>query len=294
MAVRITVDIFSGRPNPVVELTGKEAQAALERLKPAEPLVEDEAEKSATPILGYRGLIVEQTGPKPSARDLPPRFRLTLGYLVEGGLAHRATDSDFERFFFSPKGYFRKIREARKLRSIVQQEIERAGQLRDQIISQPKPFPIRLACACAPVYEPAWWNDGGQKQLNNNCYNYATNYRSDTFAQPGRAAGAMYTTFTCASVLPASVKDQLEDTPGANNKCPPNGHLVALVIAPNIDFHWFRKGRNGLWTHKPGSTAVTNVDNSGQFISDPRTANRGIYTDFCTFMVVKHGHIKIK
>ena len=27
MAVRITIDIFSGRPNPVVELSGREAAA---------------------------------------------------------------------------------------------------------------------------------------------------------------------------------------------------------------------------------------------------------------------------
>jgi hypothetical protein len=293
MAVRITIDIFSGRPNPVVDLTGKQAQAALERLKPAEGIAADQAEKATTPILGYRGLIVEQTGPKRTARDLPGRFRVASGYLVEGGLAHRATDADFETFFFSTKGYFSKVKEARKLRSIIRREIQRAAQTRDQIVIQPKRFPIKVACACGPLYEPTWWNDGGQKQLNNNCYNYATNYRSDTFAQPGRAAGAMYTSFSCVSVLPASVKDQLENSPGANNKCPPQGHLVALVIAPNIDFHWFRKGRNGFWSHKPGSTAVTNVDNSGHFIVDPRTANRGMYTSFCTFMVVKHGHIKI-
>jgi len=36
-----------------------------------------------------------------------------------------------------------------------------------------------------------------------------------------------------------------------------------------------------------------NVDNSGHLIPDPRTADRGPYTNFCTFMVVKHGHIKI-
>ena len=66
----------------------------------------------------------------------------------------------------------------------------------------------------------------------------------------------MYTALTCASVQPAAVKDALEATPGANNKCPSEGHLVALVIAPNIDFHWYRKGRNGLWTHKPGGTVT--------------------------------------
>ena len=138
------------------------------------------------------------------------------------------------------------------------------------------------------------------RQPNNNCYNYATNYRTDTFrivaggGQPGAAAGAMYTSLTCPSVKTAAIADDLIDSPGANNTCPREGHLVALVIWPGLDFHWFRKGRNAYWSHKPGSTAVTNLDNSGVTIPDPRTADRGPYTDFCTFMVVMHGHIKVK
>jgi len=292
MAVKITVDIFSGRPNPEVELSGKEAQDVLERLKPAAPLAGDEAERAATPILGYRGLIIEQTGAAAS-KELPARFRVTGGSLVGQGLAHRASDPGFEESFFSTKGAFRNVKEASKLRGVIKEELPRAIEIRKKLLIKIPPFPIKILCACAPLYEPAWWNDSGQKQFNNNCYNYASNYRTDTFAQPGRAAGAMYTALTCAAVLPAAEADALENQPGANNKCPAEGHLVALVIAPGWDFHWFRKGRNGLWTHKPGGTAVTNVDNSGNLIADPRTANRGMYTDFCTFMVVKHGHIKI-
>jgi hypothetical protein len=99
-------------------------------------------------------------------------------------------------------------------------------------------------------------------------------------------------------VRPAAVADDLIDSPLANNRCAKEGHLVALVVWPgawpNGDYHWYRKGRNGLWTHKPGPTAVTNLDNSGNLIADPRTADRGPYTQFCTFMVVMHGHIKIR
>ena len=294
MPITVTIDIFSGRENPVIELAGKDAQAVLDRLKPGDSLVHDQAEKAGTPILGYRGLIIEQTGPAVTDKALPSRFRVTSGAVLGGGLAHRAADADFESFFFSAKGYFKKLKEAKKLRPIIEQEIARAVDTRDQIVIQPVPFAIALVCPCAPLYEPQWWNDGGQKQLHNNCYNYSTNYRTDTFAQPGRAAGAQYASLTCAAVRPAAVKDDLEDQPNANNKCPQEGHLVALVVAPGLDYHWYRKGRNGFWSHKPGSTQVTNVDNSGHFIADPRSANRGMYKDFCTFMVVKHGHIKIK
>lgn len=293
MPIKVTIDIFSGRENPVVELSGKDADSVLERLKPGASLVADEAEKAATPIVGYRGLVIEQTVPSAADKALPTRFRVTSGALTGDGLAHKAADTDFESFFFGPKGHFKKLKEARKLRPIIEQEMARSTETRDQAVLPAIAFPSLIVCPCAPLYEPAWWNDGGQKQLHNNCYNYATNYRTDTFAQPGRAAGAIYSAFTCAAMRPAAVKDSLEDQPGANNKCPEEGHLVALVIAPAIDFHWYRKGRNGSWTHKPGGTKVTNVDNSGHFISDPRTANRGMYTDFCTFMVVKHGHIKI-
>ena len=113
-------------------------------------------------------------------------------------------------------------------------------------------------------------------------------------SQPGAAAGAMYTSLTCASVGPAAIADGVIARPTANNHCPKEGHLVALVIAPGIDFHWYRKGRNGYWSHKPGSTPVVHVDNGNHLIADPRTANRGMYTQFCMFMVVMHGHVKIK
>jgi len=48
-----------------------------------------------------------------------------------------------------------------------------------------------------------------------------------------------------------------------------------------------------MWSHKPGGTAVTNVDNQGHAIVDPRAADRGPYTEFCTFMIVMHGPVKL-
>jgi hypothetical protein len=152
------------------------------------------------------------------------------------------------------------------------------------------------ACRCAPPFRPAIWNDGGFRQASNNCYNYSTDYRSDTFAQPGRAAGLMYSAFTGPSVLQAAVRDGLIDQPGANNQCPEGGgpdHLVALAIAPGLDFHCYRKGPDGLWTHKIGPAPATNLDNAGLVITDPRTAARGPYTQLVTFMMVQHGRIKL-
>ena len=284
MEFRITVDIFSGRKNPVIEVKGKEATRLYERLRPARSLSARELLPLPESTLGYRGLIIESTG----ARGLPKSFRFAHGDLVGPRLSHRAADEEFEQYI-ARHASLRKL--GKNFPSLFLKEVERFRKCRKK--HHPPRWPRREHCKCAPLYEPSWWNDSGQVQYNNNCYNYACDYRSDTYAQPGLAAGAEYTSLTCGSVRPAAIADCLIDAPTANNRCPKEGHLVALVVWPGGDFHWFRKNRNGYWSQKMGGTPVTNVDNSGNLIADVRTADRGPYTDFCTFMVVMHGHIKI-
>lgn len=65
--------------------------------------------------------------------------------------------------------------------------------------------------------------------------------------------------------------------------------MVALVIAPGDDFHWYRQDDDGTWSHKPGRTEATNRDNAGRVIHDPRRADRGAYTEFCGCFCVCHG-----
>jgi hypothetical protein len=292
MALRITIDIFSGRPNPVIELTETESTRVLEQLRPDRKLEKGEPGLPPFSTLGYRGLVIEQVGAR--AKSLPKTFRVAHGDLFGEELAHRAADAQFEDFLLGATGPIRKVKLGGDFPAFLRKEIDRFRKLRLKYPWKPAPWPARIPCRCAPLYEPNWWNDGGQRQWNNNCYNYGTNYRTDTFAQPGQAAGAMYAALSCAAVRPAAIADDLIDAPKADNKCPKEGHLVALVVAPGWDFHWYRKGRNGYWTHKPGGTQATNQDNSGALIPDPRTADRGPYTNFCTFMVVMHGHIKIR
>lgn len=153
---------------------------------------------------------------------------------------------------------------------------------------------------CAPTADLAAWNSNPSITGSNNCYNYGTNYRSDTFAQPGEATGQKWNDLSACNV-PAgntsakmgAVSDGLVDKPNQNNKCISPGHLVALVNAPNYDYHWYRKCSNGKWSHKMGPTPASILDNSGLPITDPRTADRGSYVNFCTFMQVRHGHFKI-
>jgi hypothetical protein len=165
----------------------------------------------------------------------------------------------------------------------------------------PMEFPSTMAAvACppchaadAPAYNPGAWNIP-TVQPYNNCYNYANDHATNTFAQPGRATGHQYTALTCQSVQPAAQSDGLVACANFNGPLSAGkGWYVALVIWPNYDYHWYRQDKVGCWSHKPGSTAVRNVDNAGQPITDPRTCNRGPYTVFCTFMVTTRGvHIR--
>ena len=290
MALRITVDIFSGRPNPVIEVEGPEADEVLRRLKPGRKLSGREAAEPE-PILGYRGLVIDQTGA--ASGGLPGHIRYLHGNLFGTRLSHRAEDERFEDFIAGSAGPLRRLSLGEGFPDLFGKEVDRSRKASAEHVEREHHRRRHHHCKCGPLFEPAWWNVP-QRQPFNNCYNYATNYRTDTFAQPGLAAGSMYTALNCPSVGQAAVKDDLISTPKANNKCPKEGHLVALVIWPGVDFHWYRKDRNGLWSHKPGGTPVRNVDNSNHLIPDPRTANRGPYTNFCTFMVVMHGHIKIR
>jgi hypothetical protein len=157
---------------------------------------------------------------------------------------------------------------------------------------------VRAAVAwierCIPPYEPAGWNDGSSIQFNNNCYNYACDIRTNTFAQPGRATGNQYQSIDCPQVGAGAVSDglvQVDSDKGCG--CSECRHRVALVIWPGEDFHWYRLDRSGRWSHKPGGTEATDLDNSGNPITDPRTADRGPYTVFCGFYCVKKSAVTI-
>lgn len=295
MAIRLVLDVFSGVPDPVATIGGAEAREWLGRLRPTRP----EWEETSIPIevrLGYRGIILErQSGRDPWIPSAPPRVRLFDGRLWAGGLSMPVGDPAVEDDFCGTTGPFRPPEGGALLDRIV---LDRA-RFRELIL---RPWPQELRpwlplerCPCAPLYEPAWWNVPG-RQWDNNCYNYATNHRTDTFAQPGLGSGAMYASISGPDVLAGAIADQLIPVPDADNHCPTEGHLVALVIDPgpiSKDFHWYRKNRNGTWSHKPGGGQATNRDDSGNLIFDPRTADRGGYTEFISFMVVMHGHVKL-
>jgi hypothetical protein len=291
MGLRVTFDIFSGRPNPSVTFEGKQATELSQRLQPAAKATTTAVAAASRPRLGYRGLVIEQVG---SARNSKVAARSVVadGLVLAGGAAHRAVDAGVEAYALEQASAVDGGQMPADLASALLGDLQaRKSERKARAATSASASP--LVCRCAPLYEPAWWNDGGQRQQRNNCYNYACNYRTDSFAQPGRAGGNRITDMSCKGVRPRALEDALLDYSGKQIKCPPEGHLVALAMWTRWDFHWYRMGRDGRWSHKPGNWAVTDLDNAGQPILDPRTADRGRYTDFCCFMVVMQGHVRI-
>lgn len=128
MEIRITIDVFSGRKNPVIELKGKEAAKLYERLRPARQLSERELSPTPPSILGYRGLIIEQRG----ARGLPKSFRVAGGDLIGPQLSHRAADEEVERFIAGNTGLIRKLHLGNKFPSFLLEEVERFRGFREK------------------------------------------------------------------------------------------------------------------------------------------------------------------
>lgn len=81
------------------------------------------------------------------------------------------------------------------------------------------------------------------------------------------------------------------------NKCPPNYYKGAMVVDPKNTFHFYRQDKDGLWSHKPGTLPVTNLDASNRKIYIPHFSNRNYsddrsnedkinYTAFCGYYCI--------
>lgn len=278
----VTLDIFSGRENPswVVE---DDKVADVQRMAGAA------ASAGPLPLLGYRGFHVR---PIESEHAAAARLEGMPESAAGAGDAVIAGQREAEEYLLSTAAAH--IDE--QLRAYVREAITRGP---DRAAIQAAAAAAAVRCPpChahdAPTYNPAFWNTPA-RQPRNNCYNYANDQATNTFAQPGRATGHMYPQPpTCPGVRAGATSDGLHACPNfAGTLGPGHGWYVALVIWPNVDYHWYRQDKSGCWSHKPGQTAARNTDNSGHLIADPRTCNRGNYTIFCTYMITtRHVHIR--
>ena len=287
----ITLDIFSGRPNPTWQISPKEVQQLVKRVHGKSLHSPDSVE----PTLGYRGLVLSSVGDERLAEGMPSSFRidgpLPAGFrAVTTGLPHLAADEadDIARWLIETgkhevnKELLSYVAESRSLRALGKEPHAsseppaKVAELKHESEKGDK-APCIIA---STAYNPAFWNQPGV-QPKNNCYNYAMNYCSNTFAQPGRISGHPNNIMQCLNVATAANWDGCKATCSGSNK------LVALVIWPGQDYHWYRKHSEGFWGHKPGSTAARNTDSAGKLIDGvkltPQNCNRGPYTIFCGY-----------
>lgn len=152
-----------------------------------------------------------------------------------------------------------------------------------------------------PSYDPSFWNDDLFIRSKNNCYNYGCDIRSNTYAQPGYAHEVELDdpNMNCLDVGKAAEDDGLKKT--SQKECEKCSHLVALVIAPNQDYHWYRLDDDGFWSHKPAIFLATNLDASDKKITNPETADRNYlgtdvninYSVFCGYYCVDKKFVEI-
>jgi hypothetical protein len=296
--------MFSGRPNPSWIVTDEaEIRATLSQLSQRRELLT--AAPTETAGLGLRGVSIEAMDdelPSEVGRELGSSPQLYLA--LDAGARSGAAEELAERLLAltqqgasTASGADADAVADADARAFAAQQL-RAGR-RATVLDAPDSPPgvadveaaeaAPAAAACqielAP-FNPAFWNTNPAVRAHNNCYNYASNKRTDTFAQPGRGCGSQYRAITCPEVTRAALCDGLHRRYHCFPETERPRYLVALVVAPGpgfVDFHWYRKNQEGFWSHKPGGTAARNTDNSGRVIADPRTCNRGPYTHFCGF-----------
>ncbi|MBW8814534.1 MAG: hypothetical protein JF588_13995 [Caulobacterales bacterium] len=285
MTSRVTLQIFSGRPNPTLLLDDRQEHELHERLSGLKT-VTDRRAPGAFGGLGYRGFILSRDATHPAG----PLSLLVHAGVAEGGFLSPSLvdDSGVEAWLGDIfKGHLKGL-PAGYLEAALRQPAQGFHLPQGVVGGCP-------AChaADAPAYNPGAWNIPAVQPYNN-CYNYANNQATNTFAQPGRATGHPAAQMQCGDVQAAATSDGLHAVPNfTGNLGPGQGWYVALVIWPNVDYHWYRQDSVGCWSHKPGQTAVRNVDNGGQPITDPQTCDRGPYVNFCTYMVTTRGvHIR--
>jgi hypothetical protein len=291
MPLTVTMKIFSGRPNPTWVLPEAAANefndrlarigrtASISNLKPAGTLS----------TLGYRGFKIQSVG------QSEPTY-INAGIIDRG--RHKPTflteDRDLERWLFSTN----QKQFSRDLQDHVERSFQLAVEHEGIILKQPFATCPTSQAKDAPLYDQAPWWQGVETSESNNCYNYANNHITNTTAQPGKASGHLFTQENnCTdpgSVLAGAASDGLVASPNFSTPLAAGqGWYVALVLWPGHDFHWYRQDSNGCWSGKPGDDDVTSVDYSHHPISDPKTADRGPYTTFCTYMITRCG-IKIR
>ena len=130
-------------------------------------------------------------------------------------------------------------------------------------------------------YDPKKWNNIFKIKNTHNCYSYALGKivpGLKSKAQPGYSSAYNHISdndYNCKEFYGRLKKD----SPGTylenfDNACVPGFYKIFLALDPMNDYHWYKQDSNSFWSHKPGSTSVTDVDASKKKIKNPLLSDR--------------------
>lgn len=283
MTMNISLDLYSGRPNPDWQLPAVVSMQVFSLLNDL-GLFKGNLHQPFPGRLGYRGLRVN-VGP---ALSIKYRVPLTLSLSVTGSFNHSKLMKELSALawaadFLGIKGFFDAIQ------SVIKSLTGRgSGAASGGAPKAAKPTMGPCEFEMLP-FDPSPWNQPAF-QPTNNCYAYAANLRKSYSSkpQPGIGSGSRFSAITGADVGAAAKRDGAHEV----TDCFPDSEkprcLVALVIWPGEDYHWYRKHPD-CWGHKPGGTVARNTDESGAVITNPQTCDRGDYTEFTGYMLLPKG-----
>lgn len=275
MTTIVTALMYSGKQNPSWELTPEQAKN-LKSILGEKKEVTLEMSAISAGLLGYTGFVIESY-----ELSLPTKafcFDGIVDLIDQKNLNFVDKDSKLESFLLETGESALSSQEVDYISSEISKNVTGGTASKNKFLKE------SFELLAVPPFDPGKWNIPAVQPYNN-CYNYANDKITNTFAQPGRGSGSTIANILCPTVTQAAQRDgQISVAAAAST--PAEGHFIALVSA-NIptfhDYHWYRLDSNAMWSHKPGGTAAKNTDNAGRLISDPRRANRGPYADFCGF-----------
>jgi hypothetical protein len=278
VAASVSINIFSGRENPTWNLVEAQTAEFVARLKSSTPALPVK-EFSEIGKLGYSGITVRLLTPNSNFA-----FLIYQEFIHEEAHVNnqqgRLINSNLEEWLFS------------LAESVLEPVVFNEAKLeREQSFRSTRGN--GWSSTLNTTFDPSKWNNDWSIRASNNCYNYANDKITNTFAQPGRGSGKQYEKFRCADIIRAAVNDGEVDVMGVQN-VPIGSQLIALVVAPDHDFHWYRLDADNHWSHKPGTFTARNFDNSQNLILSPETCDRGRYSNFCGYFVCSSTNVRIE
>jgi hypothetical protein len=274
--LQVELDIFSGMPNPTWILTDKEERALLDRIMAKPELMLSSVQSPG--ILGYRGMVVSLVKEDDNAWSrtalasgtrLPHTFRI-------GGLSKESIETaswmltTSEKTETSVDDFLREV--AQTGISTVTLESATVEEGGTQLAG------AGMCCSSNYLFMNASTFNLSTYISTSNCYCFASNHPGGgRWAKPGRRGG-----YASPSLSPSDLGAGLARDGWKGSCVPLRNLMIALVVWPNYDFHFYRLVRTNsyLWGHKPGGTSARYTDNSGNYITEPAICNRGGYTSF--------------